>query len=154
MTLESIIRLILSIQEETESSRSKISGSYLELVRLFPLKPIESDEEYKISLTVVEKIVNFLNTEKTQDKGIKAYLQCLSILISKYERLKFKKSAVSGKEMLSYLMELQGLTQTDLAKELGGQPIVSKILKGERELNLKQIKALAKRFKVSPEAFI
>ena len=51
-------------------------------------------------------------------------------------------------------MDLQGLTQSDLAKEVGGQPIVSKILKGERELNLRQIKALAKRFKVSPKVFI
>ncbi len=56
--------------------------------------------------------------------------------------------------MLAYLMDIQGLKQTDLTKELGGQPIVSKILKGERELNLRQIKALAKRFKVSPELFI
>lgn len=56
--------------------------------------------------------------------------------------------------MLAYLMELQGLNQTDFSKELGGQPVVSKILKGERELNLRQVKALAKRFKVSPEVFI
>jgi len=56
--------------------------------------------------------------------------------------------------MLAYLMDLQGLSQKDLAKELGGQPIVSKILNGERELNLRQIKALCKRFNLSPEVFI
>ena len=98
--------------------------------------------------------MNFLVTEKNPDEGIKIYLKTLSDLISDYEGSKFKTGAVSGKEMLAYLMELQSLTQTDLAKELGGQPIVSKILKGERELNLRQIKALAKRFKVSPEVFI
>ena len=47
-----------------------------------------------------------------------------------------------------------GLTQTDLAKELGGQPNVSKVLKGERELNLRQIRALAEKFKVEPNLFI
>lgn len=146
--------LIQSIKEETKSARSKISDTYLELVELFPLKPIESEKDHKIALSVVEKIMNFLVTEKNPDEGIKVYLKTLSDLISDYEDLKFKTSAVSGKEMLSYLMDLQGLTQTDLAKELGGQPIVSKILKGERELNLRQIKALAKRFKVSPEVFI
>lgn len=51
-------------------------------------------------------------------------------------------------------MDLRELTQKDLAKEVDGQPIVSKILKGERDLNIRQIKALAKRFKVSPEVFI
>lgn len=146
--------LIQSIKEETKSARSKISGTYLELVELFPLKPIESEKDHKVALSVVEKIMNFLVTEKNPDEGIKIYLKTLSDLISDYEGSKFKTGAVSGKEMLAYLMELQGLTQTDLAKELGGQPIVSKILKGERELNLRQIKALAKRFKVSPEVFI
>lgn len=146
--------LIQSIKEETKSQRLKISDTYLELVELFPLKPIESEKDHKVALSVVEKIMNFLVTEKNPDEGIKIYLKTLSDLISDYEGAKFKTGAVSGKEMLAYLMELQGLTQTDLAKELGGQPIVSKILKGERELNLRQIKALAKRFKVSPEVFI
>lgn len=146
--------LIQSIKEETKSARSKISATYLELVELFPLKPIESEKDHKLALSVVEKIMTFLVTEKNPDEGIKIYLKTLSDLISDFEQSKFKASAVNGKEMLAYLMELQGLTQTDLAKELGGQPIVSKILKGERELNLRQIKALAKRFKVSPEVFI
>ena len=56
--------------------------------------------------------------------------------------------------MLAYLMDLQGLKQADLATELGGQPIVSSILNGTRDLNLRQIKALAKRFKVSADVFI
>ena len=98
--------------------------------------------------------MNFLVSEKNPDEGIRIYLKTLSDLISDYEALKFKSGAVSGKDMLAYLMDLQGLTQSDLAKEVGGQPIVSKILKGERELNLRQIKALAKRFKISPEVFI
>ena len=66
----------------------------------------------------------------------------------------FKTSTTSGKEMLAYLMELKGLTQKDLAKEVGGQPVVSKILNGDRELNLRQIRALAARFNVSPKVFI
>lgn len=80
--------------------------------------------------------------------------QTLVELVGDYEREQFKTSTVSGAEMLAYMMELQGLTQADLSKELGGQPVVSKILKGERELNLRQVKALAKRFQVSPEVFI
>ena len=146
--------LIKSIKEETKSTRSKISDTYLELVELFPLGTIESEKDHKIALSVVEKIMNFLVSEKNPDEGIRIYLKTLSDLISDYEDLKFKSGSVSGKDMLAYLMDLQGLTQSDLAKEVGGQPIVSKILKGERELNLRQIKALAKRFKVSPEVFI
>lgn len=146
--------LIQSIKEETKSTRSKISDTYLELVELFPIATIESNSDHKIALLVAEKIMNFLVSEKNPDEGIRIYLKTLSDLISDYEDSKFKSGSVSRKDMLAYLMDLQGLTQSDLAKEVGGQPIVSKILKGERELNLRQIKALAKRFKVSPEVFI
>ena len=132
----------------------KISHIYLELVELFPLQPIDSEKDHKIALSVVGKIMNFLVSEKKPDEGIRIYLKTLSNLISDYEDSKFKSGSVRGKDMLAYLMYLQGLNQSDLAKEVGGQPIVSKILKGERELNLRQIKALANRFKVSPEVFI
>lgn len=147
-------KLIQSIKEETKSARSKISDTYLELVELFPLKSIESEKDHKVALSVVEKIMSFLVTVKNPDEGIKIYLKTLSDLISDYEDSKFKTGTVSGKDMLAYLMDLQGLTQSNLAKEVGSQPIVSKILKGKRELNLCQIKALAKRFKVAPEVFI
>jgi HTH-type transcriptional regulator/antitoxin HigA len=152
--MNSAKKLIQSIKEETKSARSKISDTYLELVELFPLGAISSEKDHKVALAVIEKIMNFLVLEKNPDEGIKIYLKTLSDLVSEYESTKFKSVSVSGKEMLAYLMTLQGLTQADLAKELGGQPIVSKILSGERELNLRQIKALSKRFKVSPEVFI
>jgi HTH-type transcriptional regulator/antitoxin HigA len=51
-------------------------------------------------------------------------------------------------------MEEHNLKQTDLAEELGGQSIVSAILSGKRELNTRQVKALAERFKVSPAVFL
>jgi HTH-type transcriptional regulator/antitoxin HigA len=41
-----------------------------------------------------------------------------------------------------------------LRDELGGQSVVSDILKGKREINSRQAKALAARFGVSPAAFI
>ncbi len=56
--------------------------------------------------------------------------------------------------VLAYLMEEHNLKQTDLAEELGGQSIVSAILNGKRELNTRQVKALAKRFNVSPAVFL
>ena len=57
-------------------------------------------------------------------------------------------------ETLRYLVEQHGLKQTDLADELGGQSMVSAILNDKRELNARQVKALAKRFNVSPAAFL
>jgi HTH-type transcriptional regulator/antitoxin HigA len=55
--------------------------------------------------------------------------------------------------MLRFLMEEHSLKQSDLP-EIGSQSLVSEILSGKRELNVRQIRALAKRFGVSPAAFI
>jgi HTH-type transcriptional regulator/antitoxin HigA len=49
-------------------------------------------------------------------------------------------------------MEEHGLKQSDLP-EVGNQGVVSQILAGARELNVSQIIALAKRFKVSAGVF-
>jgi HTH-type transcriptional regulator/antitoxin HigA len=51
-------------------------------------------------------------------------------------------------------MELHELNQSDLANEIGSQGVVSEILNGKRELNVRQIKALARRFHVDPSTFI
>jgi len=50
-------------------------------------------------------------------------------------------------------MEEHGLRQSDLA-EVGSQGVVSEILNGKRELNVRQIRELAKRFHISPAVFI
>lgn len=57
-------------------------------------------------------------------------------------------------QVLAFLMEEHSLKQTYLAEELGGQNIVSSILNGKRELNTRQVKALAERFKISPAVFL
>jgi HTH-type transcriptional regulator/antitoxin HigA len=50
-------------------------------------------------------------------------------------------------------MEEHGLKQAELG-EVGSQGIVSEILAGKRELNVRQIRALARRFGVSPAVFV
>ena len=56
--------------------------------------------------------------------------------------------------MLRFLLDQHGLTQTDLAAEIGGQSVVSEILSGKRAINARQAKALAARFGVSAVAFL
>jgi HTH-type transcriptional regulator/antitoxin HigA len=50
-------------------------------------------------------------------------------------------------------MEEHGLTQADLP-EVGSQGVVSEILNGKRELNVRQIRYLAGKFKVSSAVFL
>lgn len=54
---------------------------------------------------------------------------------------------------LRFFMEEHDLTQRDLP-EVGSQDVVSESLSGKRDLNVRQIRALASRFHVSPAVFI
>lgn len=133
---------------------SKMDDDYHSLIATFPLKMIESDKENKLALVLSQRLIEFLNRLDSKPKGIVQYLKTLTHLIYTYENDKFKSTRFSGRDMLTYLMELHDLKQTDLSTEVGGQPVVSALLKGTRELNTKQIKALSKRFNVSPVLFI
>jgi len=53
---------------------------------------------------------------------------------------------------LAFLMEQHGLRQGDMP-EIGSQGVVSEILSGKRDLNVRQIRALSERFGVSPATF-
>lgn len=147
-------KLIDTLKEDVRNSRQKVDPTYLKLVEVFPLQPITTKAEHALALKVLEKLISYINEEKQSDQGVEVYLNTLAELAGDYEKSHFKTSTINGVEMLAYLMELQGLNQSDLSDELGGQPVVSQILKGKRDLNLRQIKALAKRFNVSPEVFI
>lgn len=59
----------------------------------------------------------------------------------------------TGVDVLRYLMREHGLTQSELPG-VGAQSVVSGVLSGKRQLNLRQIRWLAERFSVTPETFI
>lgn len=80
-------------------------------------------------------------------------LEVVGMLIKDYEDRNVEQPQGSPLSALKLLMEEHGLTQSDL-KELGSQGVVSEILAGKRKLNIRQIKALAKRLHVSPSVFI
>jgi HTH-type transcriptional regulator / antitoxin HigA len=80
-------------------------------------------------------------------------VETLSALIEAYEREHHAVPDISGVDMVRFLMEQHGLTQGDLP-EIGSQGVVSEILSGRRELNVRQLQALAERFGVSPAAFL
>ncbi len=80
-------------------------------------------------------------------------LDTLVTLIHVYEEEHFPIPKSTGGEILRFLMYEHELTQSDLL-EVGSQGVVSEILNGKRELNVRQVRALAKKFKVSPVAFV
>ena len=74
-------------------------------------------------------------------------------LIEDYEAEQHQLPEVSGIDALKFLMAQHGLKQGDL-QEIGSQGVVSEILTGKRELNVRQVRALSQRFGVSTATFL
>ena len=74
-------------------------------------------------------------------------------LIEDYETEQHPLPEINGIDALKFLMEQHRLKQGDL-KEIGSQGVVSEILTGKRELNVRQVRALSERFGVSTATFL
>ena len=112
---------------------------------------IRNEREYNAA---VERLNDLLDEVGTgENHPLYGLLDTLGTLIEAYETEFEPLPPVSGADMLQYLMEEHDLRQADLP-EIGSQGVVSEILNGKRELNVRQIRALAKRFEVSPAVFI
>lgn len=116
-----------------------------------PLLTIRNEREYE---QAVKRLNNLLDEIGANERHpLYELLDTLGTLIHAYEEKHHTVPESSGAEMLRFLMDEHGLTQSDLS-EVGSQGVVSEILKGKRELNVRQIRALARRFRVSPAVFI
>ena len=116
-----------------------------------PLLSIRNEHEYDLAVERLNRLLNEVGTD--EQHPLYTLLDTLGTLIHAYEEEHHPIPACSGADVLRFLMEEHGLTQSDLP-EVGSQGVVSDILRGKRELNVRQIRALATRFQVSPAVFI
>jgi HTH-type transcriptional regulator / antitoxin HigA len=116
-----------------------------------PLLTIRNEREYDAAVGRMNELLDEIGT----DEGHPLYslLDTLGTLIQAYEEEHHPIPNANGAEVLRLLMDEHGLTQSDLP-EVGSQGVVSEILNGKRELNVRQIRALAERFKVSTSVFV
>jgi HTH-type transcriptional regulator / antitoxin HigA len=118
---------------------------------LRPLLSIRNEHEYDQAAEWLNRLLDEVGTN--EQHPLYTLLDTLGTLLHAYEEQHHPIPECSGVEVLRFLMEEHALTQSDLP-EVGSQGVVSDILRGKRELNLRQIRALAKRFHVSPAVFI
>ena len=112
---------------------------------------IRSEREYDRAVKRFNTLLDEVGTNERHP--LYGLLDTLGTLIHAYEEKHFEMPEPSGPEMLRYFMEEHGLRQSDLP-EVGSPRAVGEILRGKRELNATQIRALASRFHVSPAVFI
>lgn len=118
---------------------------------LRPLFAIRTEDDYDRAVERLNQLIDEVGTNEAHP--LYELLDTLGTLIHAYEEQHEPLQESSGVEALQYLMEEHGLTQSDLP-EVGSQGVVSEILRGKRELNVRQIRALAHRFGVAPAVFL
>jgi HTH-type transcriptional regulator/antitoxin HigA len=116
-----------------------------------PLLAIRDRREYDAAVARLNDLVDEIG-DNPRDPRYR-FIETLSLLIEAYDEKHHEIPDATGVELLKFLMEQHGLRQGDLP-EVGSQGVVSEILRGKRELNVRQIRALSKRFHLPPEAFI
>jgi HTH-type transcriptional regulator/antitoxin HigA len=116
-----------------------------------PLLSIRNEHEYDLAVEHLNRLLDEVGPD--EQHPLYTLLDTLGTLIHAYEEEHHPIPECSGVDVLRFLMEEHGLTQLDLP-EVGSQGVVSDILRGKRELNVRQIRALATRFHVSPAVFI
>ncbi len=114
-------------------------------------EPLNNDD-YKRLSNILDRLLDIVGeNEKHKLIGL---VDVISHMISMYDDQKnHSMNNISGISALKFLMEQHHLNQSDLP-EIGSQGVVSEILNGKRQLNLKQIKTLSQKFHVSIETFI
>ena len=122
------------------------------LVREFPLVPLRDNSEFGDAVKVMKRLAYRRSSLST---GESDYLAVLSDLIAQYER-RLPRLAVemTPREALAFLMEANGLAQTDLVEFVGYKSNLSAFLSGHRGLSKRAACRLAEYFKVSPGLFL
>jgi HTH-type transcriptional regulator/antitoxin HigA len=116
-----------------------------------PLLTIRNERDYNAAVKRMNELLDEIGTNEKHP--LYSLLDTLGTLVHAYEEEHIPIPDSTGADVLRFMMDEHGLTQSDLS-EIGSQGVVSEILNGKRELNIRQIRALAKKFKVTAAAFV
>ena len=112
---------------------------------------INSAADYRRARHAVDELVDEVGSNERHPRA--KFMDTLATLVHDWEEKHSPVPPSSPRKVLGFLMDEHGLKQSDL-KEIGSQGIVSEILAGKRELNVRQIRSLSRRFGISPAALI
>lgn len=130
---------------------AEITARFQALASIVPLHAIHNEREYNQAVAVLNQLLDA--GAASENHPLADLVNTLGGLIGDYDDAHYPAQDVSPIAMIRFLMAQNGLTQSDLP-EIGTQGVVSETLRGKRELNVRQIKALSERFHVPSSLFL
>lgn len=118
---------------------------------LLPLNAIENEgQNNRAGELCAQLALRYDNLSEDERK----LLEELSEMVEEFESRWNEEDKIEPRELLTFLMEQNNLIQKDLIPIFGSSSRISEYMSGKRELSLNQVIKLAKRFNLSPSAFI
>ena len=127
----------------------KIAETWPSIQNIFSVP--HTEQEYLKLVKFLDSLIDEVGNEESHP--LSSLMETIGSLIEAYEADNFPDRESNPIDALKYLMEEHGVRQADLP-EIGSQGVVSEIISGKRQLNLRQVKLLSERFKVSPAVFV
>jgi HTH-type transcriptional regulator/antitoxin HigA len=125
--------------------------AWMQFRQLTDIAPIRDEAHYQRMVATLEALLEVAGSDESHPAM--ELVDVVGDLVEDYEAAHHTLPQAHGREALAFLMAQHSLRQADLP-ELGSQGVVSEILSGKRELNVRQIRALGERFGVSAATFL
>ena len=132
------------------SALIKQASKHWQYVAPLLTKPANEDD-YDALVAALDEILAIVGDD--EDHPLASLASNMGDLLEAYDEANRPMPQVSGVDALRYLMQEHQLAQNDLP-EVGTQSVVSEILGGRRQLNVRQIRELSKRFNLPVDVFI
>ena len=110
-----------------------------------------NEKDYNNLVNLLDSLIDEVGNNESHP--LSSLMETIGSLIEAYESKNYPDIEGDPINALKTLMEEHGLKQSDLP-EIGSQGVVSEIISGKRQLNVRQLKLLGERFKVSPVVFV
>jgi len=115
------------------------------------LRKPKTEEDYDLLVRALDELLEM--TRLDESHPLMSLVDIIGDWIAQWDHEHHPMREASGAEVLGYMMREHGLSQSELPG-VGTQSVVSEILSGKRQLNLRQIRWLAERFDVPVDVFI
>jgi HTH-type transcriptional regulator/antitoxin HigA len=141
-------------KEPEKSEGDRYFARYVEIMKDFPLRPLQSDAELDNAIKILngflDRGIDNLNGDEYD------YFDILGDLIHTYEETHDPLPPILPHESLRYLIEdAKQVSIAEVARQTKTSArTIRRILAGEQEMNIRHIKAFAKYFNVLPDAFL
>src|ERR1022692_611978 len=123
---------------------------YTSLCRMLTPRPIHDKVEFENVAEITDAMAGHKLTADQED-----YFDLLCRLIEDYEKERVNAPKATALDALQHLLDANDMSAADLARLLDvHRTLGGMILRGERQLTLAHVRALAKHFSVSADLFL